>query len=92
MSVYVDSSKHDYKGMTLCHMVADSPGELLAMARRISLPEKYLQNQGTWKEHFDVCKSKRKLAVLSGALEVISRELGRILRRKRAETSGNAWC
>jgi len=56
--------------MMMCHMYADSTEELLAMADRIGVARKWIQYPGTYKEHFDVCKSKRALAVQDGAIEV----------------------
>lgn len=53
-----------------CHLTADTTEELMAFAERIGLKSKYLQFPGTWKEHFDVTESKRKLAVANGAVEV----------------------
>lgn len=59
----------------MCHMAADTTDELLAMADRIGVRRKWIQYPGTPKEHFDICMTKRKLAVLGGALEVTTREL-----------------
>lgn len=54
----------------MCHMTADSHDELIAMAKRIGVQVKWIQYEGTWKEHFDICKSKRALAVKQGAIEL----------------------
>lgn len=53
----------------MCHMYADSSEELLAMADVIGVARKWIQHPGTWREHFDIAKSKRKLAVAAGAVE-----------------------
>lgn len=83
MSVYVDKAKTKYGRMVMCHMVADTAQELVAMIRRIGVSEKHLQHAGTYREHFDVCKSKRARAVALGAIEISDRELGAFLLKKK---------
>lgn len=75
MSVYVDDMRAGFGRMVMCHMIADKPYELLAMANVIGVQHKWLQKPGTANEHFDICLSKRKLAVLNGAIEISQREL-----------------
>lgn len=75
MSVYVDDMRAPYKSMLMCHMIADTAEELLAMADRIGVRRKWIQYPATPKEHFDICLAKRELAVKAGALEVTAREL-----------------
>lgn len=81
--VYVDEAKHPYGRMMMCHMMADTTEELLAMADRIGVARKWLQKAGTRYEHFDISKGKRGEAVAAGALEVTSRDLGRMILRRR---------
>lgn len=83
--VYVDNMNASYGRMRMCHMVADTRTELLAMADKIGVRRKWLQKKGTSREHFDICQSKKKLALESGAKEVSMVELARILIRKRKE-------
>lgn len=85
MTVYVDEAKHPYGRMIMCHMMADTTEELLAMADRIGVARKWLQKAGTVSEHFDISKGKRAEAVTAGAVEVASRELGLLMQRKRSE-------
>lgn len=75
MSVYVDDMEAPYGRMVMCHMVADTHDELVEMADRIGVPRRWIQNAGTYREHFDVSKEKRALAVAAGAIEVSQREL-----------------
>lgn len=75
MPVYVDEAKHLYRGMKMCHMMADSRGELLKMADKIGVARKWIQKEGTKYEHFDVSASKRALAIKAGAVECTSRDL-----------------
>lgn len=84
MAVYVDAPIYSYGRMKMCHMVADSHDELIAMADRIGVARRWIQKPGRHDEHFDVCKSKRAKAVACGAQEVSALELGRIIRAKRA--------
>lgn len=77
MAVYVDNMRASFGRMVMCHMIADSPAELLEMADRIGVHRKWIQAAGTHREHFDICGSKRKLAVSAGAIEIALKELGR---------------
>jgi hypothetical protein len=84
--VYVDDMEAKYRGMTMCHMVADTHSELMAMANLIGMRLRWLQKAGTYKEHFDICKSKRALAVMHGAVEINRAQLGAILASKKNAT------
>lgn len=81
MAVYVDKMMASLGRMKMCHMVADSTEELLAMASVIGLDPRWLQNAGTAHEHFDISMGKRRLAITAGAIEVDRRWLGAIFRR-----------
>lgn len=83
MAVYVDDMRAGFGRMVMCHMVADTTDELLAMADRIGVQRKWLQHAGTPKEHFDIALSKRALAVKAGAVEVDKSGLVEVLKRKR---------
>ena len=87
MTVYVDNMHLLPMGrlgrMKMCHMIADSTEELLAMADRIGVARRWIQKAGTPHEHFDIAMSKRALAVEAGAKEVTTHELGQILRDRR---------
>jgi hypothetical protein len=65
--------------MVMCHMVADTHEELLAMADKIGIARRWIQKAGNYDEHLDICLSKRKLAVVAGAKEITQMELSRIL-------------
>lgn len=81
MSVYVDDMRAPFGRLVMCHMLADSTAELLAMADRIGVQRRWIQHPGTPKEHFDISLSKRALAVKAGAVEITLRETGERLRR-----------
>lgn len=83
MSVYVDTPLYNFGRMVMCHMIADTKAELLAMAARMGVAGKWIQYPDTAREHFDICKSKRQLAVSYGAVEVSPRTLAAMLRERR---------
>ncbi len=80
MSVYVDECVYPFGRMMMCHMVADSLGELHAMAWALGLKQKWFQN--TRHPHYDICKSKRALAVKLGAIEVDRRQLSALIKSR----------
>lgn len=79
--VYVDDMRAPFGRMILCHMIADTSDELHAMAKLIGVKRKWCQGEDTWKEHYDVSLSRRKLAVDSGAKEISWREMGDRVRK-----------
>lgn len=82
--VYVDEAIYQFGRMRMCHMIADSTDELLAMADTIEVQRKWIQNAGSHREHFDVCKSKRSKAIDNGAVEITGRQLALKLRERRS--------
>lgn len=83
MSVYVDDMRAPFGRMVMCHMIADSTGELLEMADRIGVQRKWIQCAGKPCEHFDISLTKRQLAVRAGAREITWRDLSLKLRERR---------
>lgn len=83
MAVYVDDAFMPFGRMKMSHMVADSPEELLVMADTIGVQRRWIQHQGTWSEHFDVCLEKRRLAIEAGAVPITYIKLGLILAARR---------
>ena len=70
MSVYVDRMEAAFGRMVMCHMIADTPDELHAMADRIGVARRWYQQPpkaSFW--HYDIAKSKRALAVEAGAID-----------------------
>jgi hypothetical protein len=82
MAVYVDNMRAPYGRMLMCHMVADTPDELHAMADKIGVARRWYQGppKGRW-AHYDICLSKRAQAVAAGAVEIDMREAPAIARR-----------
>lgn len=66
-----------------CHIISDIPGpqgtmELKSMAVSIGLQERWIQDPGTTKEHFDLVPNKRRRALSLGAKEITREEFVRI--------------
>jgi aldehyde:ferredoxin oxidoreductase len=83
--VYVDDMEKSYQGMKMSHMIADSHSELVEMAEKIGLDKRHIQNEGTWKEHFYVCKKFKYNAIKEGAVEIGKRELKKMLNERDYE-------
>lgn len=95
MSVYVDAPVYRYRRMWMCHMLADAPSELHAMADKIGVARRWYQLDSST-PHYDVCKTKRALAVAAGAIETDRQGVVRLIRKIRMEisqqtTEGQAW-
>lgn len=89
--VYIDNFNAPFGRMVMCHMVADSTEELLAMADKIGVQRKWLQDAGTRHEHFDVCLQKKALAVKRfGAKAITWREMGKFT-SGRKDTNGSTY-
>lgn len=71
MSVYIDNAFLPFRNMLMCHLIADTQEELLAMVDKIKVQRKWIQYPRQPKrEHFDICSSKRVLAIKAGAVSV----------------------
>lgn len=84
MAVYVDDTQWPFRGMIMCHMLADTSEELHLMAEMIGMERRWVQYPGTVKEHYDVPLPRRILAVEAGAVEVSWRFMGELIRERRA--------
>lgn len=79
MTVYVDQPLYRFGRMQMCHMVADSISELHQMADILGIRRKWFQNKRL--PHYDICKSKRSLAISNGAVEVDSKTIVYVARK-----------
>ena len=74
MAVYVDdmhlSPMGRFRGMKMCHMIAEEETELHLMAGRIGLELRRYQG-----DHYDLPAAKRALAVKYGAIQITMRQL-----------------
>jgi hypothetical protein len=68
--------------MVMSHMIADTPQELRDMATHIGVAFKWFQSNSST-PHFDICKSKRALAIAAGAIELDRRPFVDVMRRIR---------
>lgn len=78
MTVYVDDMRAPYgRNLVMCHMLATTDEELHAMAAHIGVARKWWQSpEKTSGSHYDICLSKRALAVKAGAVEITWRQAG----------------
>lgn len=83
--VYIDNMFAEFGRMKMCHMMADSTDELLLMADRIGVSRKWIQEAGTYHEHFDVSSGKRLEAIKLGAIAITMDDLGDMLVKRRLE-------
>lgn len=84
MSVYVDNMRAPYGRLIMCHMIADTDEELHAMADRIGVARKWHQAPPkASSSHYDICLSKRALAVAAGAVEITWRQAAILTQAKR---------
>lgn len=78
MTVYIDNARIPLGRMLMCHMLADSLDELHSMADKIGVNRKYFHDG-----HYNVCASKRALALAFGAQGVTVREMVNVRARLR---------
>jgi len=81
--VYIDNYNAKFGRMIMCHMFADTTEELLLMCDKIGVARKWIQYPGTYKEHFDICLSKKAKALQLGAKEVGWREYADFLNNRK---------
>lgn len=82
MSVYVDDAENGFGRMKMCHMLADTLGELLVMADAIGVARRWYQGFDKAScPHFDIAKGKRLLAIQAGAQRVERSDLVKVMRR-----------
>jgi hypothetical protein len=99
VTVYVDDMRRParpagYRGRGTprwSHLMADTPGELAAFARRLSLNPAWIQHQGRPTEHYDVTDTVRTRVLQLGAVRLrYGRESGLYTSLKLARSSGDA--
>lgn len=81
MPVYVDGARNTFRRMKMCHMIADTPEELHAMAERIGMRREWFQPRSF--PHYDVALGRRREAVGFGVIECDRRTFVEHLRRIR---------
>lgn len=83
MAVYVDDMQAQYGRMKMCHMISDDDDELHAMAARIGVARKWHQKPGKPRRHYDICMSKKTLAVAAGAIPITWKQASAMTARRR---------
>ena len=78
-----------------CHLMSDQPGpkgsdELLAFARRIGMPARWIQKAGGPDEHFDLFEARLFKAVQAGATKVTRFRIHEVLVAKRLAMAAHA--
>lgn len=86
MKIWVDEAKYKFGRMLMCHMISDDIQFLHSFAAQLGIKSKWFQN--TKYPHYDICKSKRKLAVELGAIEISTKDLIKIC--KNVNTPANS--
>ncbi|MEM1167530.1 MAG: DUF4031 domain-containing protein [Cyanobacteria bacterium P01_H01_bin.35] len=82
--IYVDDCKNKFHNMVMSHMTADSSEELMIFATTVlKLKPEWVQCRGTWKEHFDVSQTKRKMAIENGAIAMNRIDYIRMVKKKK---------
>lgn len=79
--VYIDDAYKQYKGYTMCHLVADTEEELHNFALTIGLKREWYQCKPNKIPHYDVSLLKRALAVQRGAKEITQKQLIKIAKK-----------
>lgn len=70
----------------MCHLLADSDEELHKMASRIGVARRWWQSPENHSgSHYDICLSKKKLALLFGAVPITFKQCG-AMNARRMET------
>jgi hypothetical protein len=83
MPVYVDDARNPFRGHLMCHMIADTLGELHAMADAIGMQRRWFQPRSF--PHYDLPQAQRAAALRLGAIPVDRRGIVRTMRRLRAD-------
>jgi hypothetical protein len=81
MAVYLDKARNRFGRMVMCHMVADSLGELHFMAELLGMRRQWFQPVSF--PHYDVCLMRRRRALELGAIEIDRRQLAAFMRERR---------
>ena len=88
MTVYVDDFDAPFRGMKMCHMIADNKQELINFAGKLGLKPEWIQDKGHF-VHFDISQSMKVLALSKGAKSVTAAELVKIAIKNREQAKGN---
>jgi hypothetical protein len=79
MTVYVDKTENAFRGMIMCHMLADTLAELHEMDRSLGMWREWVQP--VLSPHYDSSKTRREAAVKAGVVKLDRREVGASIKR-----------
>jgi hypothetical protein len=92
--VYVDDMYRiplgEFRGMKMSHLIADSKEELLNFVDKIGVKRKWIQHENDPLEHFDICLSKRELAIKVGATPITMREMSKLITKRKDDARNTA--
>ena len=90
MPVYVDDPLWPFRGMIMCHMVADSLDELHTMAELVGMRREWFQDVPKASHpHYDLNQERRALALEFGAIYLPSKVLAKaVIARRKAGNVG----
>lgn len=98
MTVYVDDMRAQYGRLVLCHLLATDDAELHAMADTIGVSRRWWQRSARGGDsHYDICLTKRALAIQNGAVPITMRQASAMNARRRitgslgVPTDAEAW-
>ena len=78
--VYVDNMNASYGRMIMNHLFADTIKELHVMVDLIGVSTRWFQDKNKKFPHYDICLSKKKLALQNGANEIEYRNLPKFIK------------
>ena len=94
MTIYVDGARNKLGRMVMCHMIADTPAELHAMAKTIGMQRRWYQSpEKASFPHYDLSITRRALAIVWGAKPISRQELAAHMKqtRQRLIGQGETW-
>ena len=78
--VYVDKGRILLGQMKMSHMFADTIDELNSMALKIGLKKEWYQVGNSGTPHYDICQSKKKMAIKLCARDIDRKKVVEIIK------------
>lgn len=82
MTIYVDDMRAPFRGMIMCHMIADTEKELHKFATQLGLRRSWFQDVPSG-AHYDISLGVRAKAVKAGAAEITHRQAALMCSNRR---------
>lgn len=74
-AVYIGTLEFEYKGMLMSHMGSPNLEALHRIAVKLGIRKWFHDDDKHLHPHYDVCKSKKQLAIKLGVIEIDDKEL-----------------